>query len=324
MKAAVYSQFGSPDVLTIADVPKPIPGEHEILIRIGASTVTTTDCTARKGRPLYSRAAFGFTRPKHSILGTEFAGTVEAIGSRVSRFSIGDEVVAASGISFGGHAEYICLPEDGAIAGMPNGATFEEAAALCEGGLTALPFLRDVGDVRAGSRILINGASGAVGSASVQLAKTLGVHVTGVCGPTNVDLVKALGADAVIDYSESEFSEIGEQYDVVFDAVGKSSFRKAARAIVPGGIYMTTVPSFSIIPQALWTTRFGERKARISFTGLRKPGEKSQDLETLGGFFESGQLKPLIEKTLPLESIAEAHEHIELGHKRGHIVLVFE
>jgi NADPH:quinone reductase-like Zn-dependent oxidoreductase len=321
MQAIVYERYGAPDILQLTEVARPSPGDNEVLIGIRAASVTTADCAARAGRPLFARLAFGLFRPKQSILGTEFAGVIEACGRQVTRLSVGDEVYAATGADFGAHAEYICLAADGALAPKPATATFAEAAALCEGTLTALPFLRDLARLEAGQTVLINGASGSVGTTAVQLARHFGAEVTGVCGTRNLELVKSLGADQVIDYTSEDFTRAGRTYDVIFDAVGKSSFARCRRALKPRGIYLTTVPSPAIMLQMLWTAKSSGRKAAIAFAGLRPAHDKAQDLALLTELAEAGKLKPVIDRVYPLEQAAAAHSYVEQGHKTGHVVI---
>ena len=324
MKAIVYHKYGSPDVLQIKEIQKPAPGDHEVLIKVHAASVTTADCAARKGDPFIARLAFGLTRPKVTILGTEFAGEIEAVGKDVKRFGEGDQVFAASGTDFGAHAEYICLPEDGALAIKPANLTYAEAAAVCEGALTALPFLRDKGMIQSGQKVLINGASGSVGTSAVQLAKYFGVEVTGVCSTTNLELVKSLGADKVIDYTKGDFTQTGQTYDVIFDAVGKSSFPRCSGSLKHGGIYLTTFPTLAILLQMLWTAKIGSKKAIIAFTGLRPANEKAKDLVFLKELVEAGKVRPVIDRCYPLEQIAEAHRLVETGHKKGNVVVTME
>lgn len=321
MKAITYQNYGSIDVLQLKEIAAPVPGASEVLIKIHATVVTAADTVARQGSPFVARLGFGLFRPKKEVLGTEFAGVIEAVGENVTRFQPGDEVYAASGINFGAHAEYVCLPEDGAIAPKPENMTFEQAAAVCEGGLTALPFLRDEGKVRPGQKVLINGASGSVGTAAVQIAKHLGAEVTGVCSTRNVALVRSLGADQVIDYTQTDFTRNGEQYDVIFDAVGKSSFSQAKKALKPEGIYLSTVLGLGIVLQMLRTSVMGSKKAKIAFTGLRSPADKTKDLLVLKKMAEAGRLKPIIEKRFTLEQIPEAHAYVDTGRKRGNAVV---
>jgi NADPH:quinone reductase-like Zn-dependent oxidoreductase len=321
MKAAVYDRYGPPDVLRVAEVEKPVAGPGDVLIRIHAAAVTTSDNTARSGRPYFSRVAFGVRSPKHAILGTEFAGEIEVVGGDVTDLSPGCQVFAASGASFGAHADYICLPADGAISPKPDNVTYAEAAAICEGALTALPFLRDHGRIQRGHAVLVNGASGAVGTAAVQLARHFEADVTGVCSASKADLVKSLGANTVIDYTAEDFTSTGESYDIVFDAIGKSSFRKCQSVLRSGGTYMTTVPSLSIFPQMLWTSKVGDKRANIAFTGLRPPAERAKDLRFVKELVEAGHLRAVIDRTLPLDDIVDAHLHVESGHKTGSVVV---
>lgn len=320
MNAIVYSTYGPPDVLHLKEMATPIPDDNEVLIRIHAAAVTTTDCDLRRGDKLM-RLVFGLRRPRRPILGTELAGEIEAVGKDVQRFRVGDQIYAATGAGFGAHAEYICLPEAGALARKPTNATFAEAAAICEGGLTALPFLRDKGGIRSGHNVLINGASGAVGTSAVQLAKSFGATVTGVCGPTNVELVMSLGADTVIDYTKVDFTQTSQVYDIIFDAVGKSSFSRCRGSLKPGGVYLTTVPSLAIFPQVLWTSTIGGKKARVAATGMRPAPERANDLLVLKELAETGKLQPVIDRRYPMKQAAEAHRHVETGHKSGHVVL---
>jgi NADPH:quinone reductase-like Zn-dependent oxidoreductase len=304
---------------------RPAPTDNEVLIRVHAAAVTTTDVNLRGGDRLM-RLVYGLRRPRKMILGTEFAGTIEATGKDVRRFQVGDEVFAATGAGFGAHVEYICLPEDGALARKPANASFAEAAALCEGGLTALPFLRDTAKIQPGHKVLINGASGAVGSSAVQLAKYFGAVVTGVCGPTSVELVKSLGADSVINYSKDDFTRSCQTHDIIFDAVGKSSFARCKGSLKPGGVYLATVPSFALYANVLWTAKFGDKKdkkARVSATGLRPGPAKARDLDLLRELTEAGHLRPILDRCYPSEQIAAAHRHVETGHKKGHVVVAF-
>ncbi len=322
MRAITYAAYGPPEVLQVREVARPVPRDTEVLVRVRAAAVTTTDCNLRGGDPLM-RLAFGIRRPRSPVLGTELAGEIEAVGRSVRRFTPGDRIFAATGGGFGAHAEYLCLPEDGALAPMPANTTFAEAAAICEGGLTALPFLRDTGRIQRGHRVLINGASGAVGNAAVQLAKGFGAEVTGVCGPANLDLVRSLGADTVIDYTREDFTRSDQTYDIIFDAVGKSTFARCRPALAPGGVYLATVPTLSLYAHVLWTARFGDRKARVSATGLRPARERAKDLLALRELTETGGLKAVIDGVYPPERIAEAHRRVETGHKAGHVIVTF-
>jgi NADPH:quinone reductase-like Zn-dependent oxidoreductase len=323
MKAVVYTAYGPPDVLRITEVGTPTPKPNEVLIRVHAAAVTTTDCNLRGGDPLM-RLVFGLRKPKRSVLGTEFAGEIEAVGKDVRRYRVGDQVFAATGAGFGAHAEYLCLPDDGALAKKPANATYAEAAAICEGGLTALPFLRDKGKIQPGHRVLINGASGAVGASAVQLAKAFGADVTGVCGPTNVELVRSLGADTVIDYSQADFTRTGQIYDIIFDAVGKSSFSRCRGALKSDGVYLATVPSLALYAHVLWTAKLGDKKAKVAATGLRPASEKAKDLRYLSELTEAGTLKPTVDRRYPMGQVAAAHRNVETGHKKGTVVITMD
>jgi NADPH:quinone reductase-like Zn-dependent oxidoreductase len=320
MKAALYSAYGSPDVLQVKEVAAPTPRDDEVLVRISAAVVSRGDCTARSGHPISIRLATGLMRPKKPILGSNLAGTIEAIGSDVRRCQLGDQIVAATGAGFGAHAEFICLPEDGALAPKPVNVTFAEAAAICEGGLTALPFLRDKGKIQRGHHVLIYGASGAVGASAVQLAKAFGADVTAVCGPSGVELVRSLGADTVIDYSKKDFTQTGQTYDIVFDTTGKSTFSRSRRSLKPDGIYLTTVLTPAIYPQMFWTAKVGGQRAIIDFSNFRPAGEITADLLALKELTEAGMLKPVVDGSYPLAQIAEAHRRVETGHKKGSVV----
>ena len=324
MKAIVYTKYGSPDVLQLKEIEKPTPKDNELLIRVYATTVTATDCTFRKGDQLSARSFTGLTRPKNTILGDVLAGKIEAVGKDVKSFKPGDEVFGSTGAGFGAYAEYICLPEDGALAIKPANLTYEEAAAVYDGVLTALPFLRDKGKIQSGQKVLINGASGSIGTAAVQLARVFGADVTGVCSTANVDLVKSLGADQVIDYTQEDFTKSGQTWDIIFDTVGKSSFSRCKSALTPKGIYLSTVLTLTILVQTLWTSMAGSKKATITFAGLRSPSEKAEDLIFLKELVEAGKIKPVIDRRYPLEQTAEAHRYVDTGHKKGNVVITLD
>jgi NADPH:quinone reductase-like Zn-dependent oxidoreductase len=287
--------------------------------------VSPADCAARKGDPFIIRLFTGLTRPKQSarILGAEFAGEVEALGKDVTLFQPGDLVYGGTGATYGAYAEYICIAENGAVAIRPSSLSHPEAAALCEGVLTALPFLRDHGQIKPGDKVLINGASGCVGAAGVQLAKHYGAEVTGVCSFRNVDLVRSLGADQVIDYTREDFTQNGQTYDIVFDAVGKSSFSRCRNSLKKGGFYLTTVPSLAIVLQMAWTKLFGGKKAILATTGLRSTDKKANDLIYLHELVKSGEIRPVIDRCYPPEQMVDAHRYVETERKRGNVVLIW-
>ena len=319
MKAAVCGRYGSPDVVTVQDVPAPAPRDDEILVRVGAATVGIVDSVARQGVPAYARLYFGLRRPKSPILGADFAGQIEAVGPAVTRFAVGEEVFGTATPRLGAHAEYLCLPERGAVAPKPTNLTDPEAAALVDG--TALCFLRDKANVRPGQTVLINGASGEVGTSAVQLAKHFGATVTAVCGRAGAALVRRLGADAVIDYTEVDFTRAGQTYDVIFDVAGKSSFTRCRAALTSGGTYLTTAPSPAILLQMPWTSRFGDKKAAVAFTGLRPAEDKRRDLLFVKDLAEASTLLPVIDTCYPLPHIADAHRQVDAGHKKGNIIV---
>jgi len=314
MKAVVITKYGSPDVMRVEEVSKPVPKENELLIRIEATVAADSDCAFRRGKPIASRLFTGITKPKH-IPGDVFAGVIEEPGK--SEFKRGDKVYGSSGTHFGTNAQYIALPEDEAVAHMPDNITFEEAAAISEGSLTALPFLRDHAKLKAKQQILINGASGGVGVYAVQVAKFFGAHVTAVCGASSVELMKTLGADKVIDYTKEDFTQTGERYHVIFDAVGKSTFKKCKNVLASGGIYLTTVPAAGVMLSMLITSKSTGKKAVFAATGLRKPAEKKQDLIFLKSLVEQGKLIAVIGQSFSLEQMAKAQKYVETGHKRG-------
>jgi NADPH:quinone reductase-like Zn-dependent oxidoreductase len=319
MRAAVGRRYGPPDVVTVTDVPRPEPRDDEILVRVRAAAVGVVDGLARRGSPWYARAHFGFLRPRFPVLGCDFAGDVAAAGPAVSRFGVGEAVFGTIAPRFGVHAEYVCLPESGAVAAKPEGVSYVEAAALVDA--TALCFLRDKAGLRAGQAVLVNGASGAVGSLAVQLAVHFGATATGVCSGPHVRLVRKLGASSVIDYTRTDFTRAGRRYDVIFDVAGTSSFVRCRQVLRPGGVYLTTAPSPAIFAQMPWTARFGSRRAVIAFTGLRPAAEKQRDLVVLRGLAEASALVPVVGACYPLDRIADAYQHVDAGHKKGTIVL---
>ncbi|MCA9959988.1 MAG: NAD(P)-dependent alcohol dehydrogenase [Anaerolineales bacterium] len=319
MKAVVYEKYGAPSVLQFKDVPKPVPAENEILIKVQATTVTVADVRARSFTVplsvwLPARIMLGIRKPRHRILGAELAGEVESVGRGVKRFKQGDPVFAAALSSFGAYAEYICLPEDTAVSLKPSNLTFEEAAALPIGARTALHYLRKA-NIQPGQKVLIYGASGSVGTYAVQLAKYFGAEVTGVCSTANVALVKSLGADKVIDYTVEDFASTGEVYDVIFEAVDKSSFAACMKVLKKDGIYLNvTVPLPTL--QMVWAKINGRNLA----LGENSP-ETAVDLTFLKELVEAGQLKPVIDRSYPFAQIAEAHNYVDKGHKKGNVVI---
>lgn len=321
MKAVTYHQYGSPDVLQLREIETPSPAAGDVLVRVVATTVASEDVTFRRGFPFVSRMATGMFKPGKPVLGTQFAGVVVATGSDVTRFAPGDEVFGETGPEFGAHAEYVVVPADGAIQPKPESLDFAEAVAVAGGELTALAFLRDEGRIQAGQRVLVIGASGSVGSAAVQLAHHMGAHVTAVTSTRNGELARSLGADVVIDYTREDFTESTATWDIIFDAVGGSSYGKAKAVLAPEGKYLSTVLSATIVMDMLRTRG---RRARIAFTGLREAGAKREDLAYISSLIEAGELRPVIDRSYRFEQAAEAHAYVEKGHKRGNVVLTME
>jgi NADPH:quinone reductase-like Zn-dependent oxidoreductase len=314
MKAIVYTKFGPPEVLYLQEVEKPTPKDNEVLIKIYATTVVKEDPDMRA-----SPGFNGILKPSHPILGQELAGEIETIGRDVTRFKPGDQVFGFD--MFGAYAEYKCMPESGALTIKPVNLSHEEAASIPNGALTALPFLRDKGKIQSGQTVLIYGASGSVGAAAVQLAKYYGAEITGVCSTTNLEWVKSLGVDQVIDYTKENFTENGKTYDIIFDTVGKRSFSECKGSLTDEGIYLATVPTPVMMLQALWTAKSSSKKVRFVAAGLRSASEKIKDLVFLTELIEAGKLKPVIDRCYPLEQMAEAHRYVEQGHKKGNVVI---
>lgn len=318
MKAAVCRRYGPPNVVEIADVPRPTVGKKDVLIRTRATTVSAGDWRLRSGTVprgfgLFIRFAVGFTGPRNPILGTELSGEVVEVGPAVTRFKPGDRVFAAR---FGGcHAEYAAMPED-VVAPMPQNLGFPEAASLTFGGLTAVTFLRDKARIKPGERVLVNGASGAVGCATVQLAKHFKAEVTGVCSAANAELVKSLGADRVIDYAAQDFTQGGERYDIIFDAVGNCPFDRCKRVLAPGGRLLLVVGSLGqMIGAMIWRSR-GGRKVLSGIASARPA-----NLDFLRALAESGAYTPVIDRTYPLAQIVDAYAYVDTGRKRGNVVI---
>ena len=321
MKAIVQTKYGSPDVLQLEEVEKPTPKEDEVLIRIVATPATTADNAMLSGPYLGRLFGMGLTRPNNPIPGTVLAGVVEEAGKEVTLFKEGDQVFGSTDLGFGCYAEYICLPEEDALVNKPANMTYEEAAAIVDGAITALPFLKEAGKIQSGQRVLINGASGSVGSAAVQLAKYFGADVTGVCSTSNLEFVKSLGADKVIDYTKEDFTKSGQTYDIIFDAVGKSSFSRCKDSLTQDGVYLSTVYGMAIMLQMVRTSMIGSKKAILMLAGTRSSSQKSEDLLFLKELIEAGKLRSTIDRRYPLEQTAEAHRYVAKGQKQGNVVI---
>jgi NADPH:quinone reductase-like Zn-dependent oxidoreductase len=315
MRAVVFDRYGPPEVLRLEDVERPAPDDDQALVRVRATTVTRTDAGLRSAEFFISRFFTGLLKPKYRTPGMEFAGEVAAIGASVSEFEIGDEVFGVK--STGANAEYVTISESGAVAPKPTDLTFEEAAAVCDGACAALSCLRGI-DLGPGRRLAVYGASGSIGTAAVQVAKHLGAHVTAVCGTKNVELVRSLGADEVVDYQREDFTKNGQTYDVVFDAVGKQSFRRCRRSLNPGGVFVTTDPGFLWHAPlvALLTRWIGDRRARLGIARYEKP-----DVLLLKRLLEAGEYRAVIDRAYRLEDVVEATRYVETGQKTGNVVL---
>jgi NADPH:quinone reductase-like Zn-dependent oxidoreductase len=323
MKAIVYERYGPPEVLQLKEVEKPAPGNNEVLIRTHATTVTSGDWRVRSlnvpaGFGLIKRLVFGVSRPRQPILGSELAGVIESVGKDVGNFKVGDPVFAFSDAAMGCHAEYKCMPEDGAVVPKPSRLSFEEAAALSFGGTTALDFLRR-GGLQGGETLLVNGASGAVGTAAVQLARHFGAIVTGVCSTANVALVKSLGASHVIDYTREDFTRNGETYDVIVDTAGTAPFSRSKASLKEGGRLLLVLAGLPDMLQAPWVSMTGSRKVIAGPTTVRV-----EDLRFLAGLAEAGEFKPVIDRRYPFEQIAEAHRYVDSGRKKGNVAITLE
>jgi NADPH:quinone reductase-like Zn-dependent oxidoreductase len=314
VKAVVHDRYGPPEVLRIADVQKPVPRDDEVLVEVRASTVTRSDCGFRAADPFFSRVFTGLRRPKQRIGGTELAGIVAEVGSAVTQFRAGDEVF---GLRSGANAEYVCVREQGALALKPAGLSFEEAAALPDGASIARACLAKA-ELGPGKRIAVYGATGAIGTAGVQLAKATGAHVTAVANTMNVELVRSLGADEVLDWMREEFPQRGETYDAIFDAVGKQSFRRCRRAVVPGGVFITTDLGFMwhVPPLALATRWIGEKRVRLPI-----PKYSKEDVLHVKHLVEDGKYRPVVDRVYRLEDVVEATRYVETGQKTGNVVL---
>ncbi len=323
MKAIVWTKYGPPDVLQLKEVAKPAPKDHEVLIRIDATTVTAADCELRSLKlPIWLRLPIriylGLIRPRNKILGQELAGEVEAVGNEVTRFRKGDQVFGWTGFRLGAYAEYTCLPEDGMLAIKPANMTYEEAAALPVGGLEAVHLLRK-GHIQSGEKILIHGAGGSIGTFAVQLARYFGAEVTAVDSTGKLDMLRSIGADQVIDYTQADFTKNGETYDVIFDVVGKSSFSRSVRSLKHHGRYLLANPKLS---QMVRGRRILRRSSKTVIPyAARAASETTEDFNFLKELIEAGKIHSVIDRRYPLEQIAEAHRYVDTGHKKGNVVI---
>ena len=321
MRAVVHDRYGPPKVLRLEEVERPEPKDDEVLVKVHATTVNRTDCHIRAAKPfLWRLFGAGFLRPKQRLSGSDLAGEVVAVGPAVTAFAVGDDVFGTSGYNFGAHAEFICVPESGHITHKPTGLSFEEAAAIADGALAALTSLKRV-NLREGQKMVVYGASGAMGTAAVQLAKHFGAHVTAVCNTKNVELVRSLGADRVVDYTKEEFTENGETYDVVLDAVQKHSYWRSRGSLKPGGVYVATDLGFLWhVPLVALACRWiGDRKLVFALDGATK-----EDLLLVKELIEAGKYRAVIDRVHPLDEVVEAAKYVETGQKTGNVVLTLD
>lgn len=316
MKAVVHDRYGPPEVLRLEEIEPPVPKDDEVLVRVHAATVSRTDCAFRRAKPfLFYRFFTGLRRPRRRNLGSEFAGEINTVGAAVSEYAVGDQVFGSSGLEFGAHAEFICLPKSALFAHKPAGMSFQEAAAICDGALKALDALRRA-DLRQGQRVVVYGASGAIGTAGVQLAKYFGAEVTAVCNTKNVELMESLGADTVIDYTRQDFTKNGQAYNIIFDAVGKHSFGRCKGSLKSGGTYLATDGLHNLI-LTLWTSRIGDKRVLFPVP----PRYTKADVLFVKELIEAGRYRAVIDRSYPLEEIIEATSYVETEQKTGNVVL---
>jgi NADPH:quinone reductase-like Zn-dependent oxidoreductase len=321
MKASVCPKYGSADIIVIKDIEKPIPKENEILVKVEYALVTPTDCSFRTGKPWMARLFSGLLKPRVSVHGEMYSGVIEDLGSAVKDFTVGDRVYGTNGMKLGSYAEYTCVKDTTVIRKTPDNVDSKHIITLLDGGITALPFLRDKGNIQKGQKVLIIGASGSVGSFGVILSKHFNAHVTGVCSTSNLELVKTLGCDEVIDYKTTDYTKLNKEYDIIFDAVGKSSFGACKNILSQEGRYLTTVPLPSTMLKALFKKKQKGKKDLFAATGLRKAPQKHKDLAILEGLLSSESIKPLIDQIVPMGDIIAAQKYVESGHKKGNVLI---
>lgn len=321
MKTIFTTKYGTPEVLELREAIKPIPKTNEVLVKIIASSVTAADSMMRKGEPYFGRLFVGLTKPKNPIPGTGFAGTIETMGDEVKSFEIGEEVFGEIVLGPGTNCEYVCVPENGLILKKPPKISFEEAAVVCDGALTSINFLKKIARLTKGQKVLINGASGSLGIAAVQIAKIYGAHVTGVCSAKNFDFVMSFGADHIIDYHTKKFTKEATLYDIIYDTVGSLSYSNCKKVLKKDGIFMSPVLNMPLLTQVLKTSIFGLKKAKFSATGLQPIKELKPLFIELKTLLEQGSLIMPIERSYALDDIVNAHLHVDSGRKKGNIVL---
>jgi NADPH:quinone reductase-like Zn-dependent oxidoreductase len=321
MKAIIVTKYGGPEVLQIQDVPTPSPKENEVLIKVHAAAVNNTDTTFRKGEPFISRFFTGLLKPKFPVPGDVLAGEIIRKGKNVTRFKSGDRVYGYSTDTFGAQAEYICLPDTSAITIIPETFSYEEAAGIVDGGHTALVFLRDKGNISKNQKVLINGASGSVGTAAIQIADSYGAEVAGVCSTENMEMVKSLGAKKVIDYTKTDFTQKNEKYDIIFDTVAKKSFFQCKNALSKNGIYLTTFPTPAVLIKGIFQSKDKGKRAFFVAAGMKPATDKIKNLKYLSELIGNYKLKTIISNRYSMNDIAEAHRYVETGHKKGNVII---
>ncbi|MFZ6052578.1 NAD(P)-dependent alcohol dehydrogenase [Halocola ammonii] len=322
MNAVVALSYGTSEVLQFAQVKRPTAKTNEVLVKVHAASATRADQQMLTGKPYIARLFVGLTKPKHNIPGTGFSGEVVSVGSEVTDFKIGDEVFGETTLGFSTNAEFVAVPESRVILKKPENLSHAEASTLGDGAITSLNFLREIAQVKAGQKVLINGASGSLGTAAVQLANYFGAEVTAVSSTKNIGLVRSLGAHHVVDYTKSDFTQSHEKYDVIFDTIGKSSFGKTKKVLTQDGQYISPVMKFPLLMQMMWTSMFGSKKAKFAATGLKKDHELKAMASDLLEIIKEGKLKTVIDRQYPLEKAADAHQYISAGHKKGNVVII--
>lgn len=321
MKSIIVNAYGGPEVLKIENIEKPTPKSNEVLIKIQATAVTRASVMMRTGTPYFGRLFTGISKPKVKTPGTDLAGIVEAVGSGVSKFQVGDKVMAGTTLKCGAYAEYICLSEDEMIVCQPENISPEEATGIMDGGVTALAFFTDQVSIKSGDKVLINGGSGSIGTAAIQLAKEFGAEVTAVCSGKNKSMVQELGADKVLDYTKNELEKSSELFDVIFDTVGKLSFSKTKKHLSSNGVFLTPVLEMNTLLALLFVSPFSKKKLKFAATGLRKLDLRLRDLKVIEQMLAANKLKTVIDKVYSLEQIQDAHKYVDAGHKKGNVIV---
>lgn len=324
MKSVIANSYGGPEVLQIINIDKPIPKENEVLIQIKATAITAASTSMREGKPYFGRLFIGLTKPKIKTPGTDLSGIIESVGKRVTKFKVGDHIMAETGLDCGAYAEYICLSEDELIVHKPENISHEEATGIIDGACTSLSFFTDSVKIKKGQKVLINGASGSIGTAAIQLAKHFGAEVTGVCSTKNKALVKDLGADSVLDYTTKDLDNTKQKFDIIFDTVGKMSFKTGKKLMNDKSLFLTPVLSFNALITMLFVSPFADKKLKFDATGIRSQNLRMRDLKILRDLLSDKIIIPVIDRVYQLEQIQEAHSYVDQGHKRGNVVVNFK